>query len=211
MTLGGAALALSAYVAGQAGAAEDANAPPPPKQTPRIEAPKAPEGKPEEPSKPGATEPPSKGVVISLPLTVKLALMADPRLFPYGIDVTTEGPVTVLSGKIPSEADASLAVNVAMSVPGVTSVTNKLEIVRDINHTIGRKQDEAITAYVKDRFERSTTLKSAGFSVKTEEGIVMLSGKTRFQVIALEAAEAARQIPGVRAVRTDGIRFEAGD
>jgi hyperosmotically inducible protein len=184
-------------------AAEDAGSPAQPKAVPRLDAPKPPEAKPEESSrKPG---------VASLPLTVKLALMADPRLFPYPLDVATEGQVVVLTGKVPSEADATLAVNVVLGVPGVTSVTNKLEIARDINHVINHKQDELITAYVKERFERSTTLKSAGFSVKTEDGIVVLSGKTRFQVIALEAAEAARQVPGVRGVRTDGIRIEAGD
>jgi hyperosmotically inducible protein len=51
-------------------------------------------------------------------------------------------------------------------------------------------------------------LEKAHFDVKTEDGVVTLTGKTRFQVIALEAAETARQVPGVRAVHTDGIQTE---
>jgi osmotically-inducible protein OsmY len=47
--------------------------------------------------------------------------------------------------------------------------------------------------------------------VKAENGVVLLSGKTRFQVIALEAAEAARQVPGVRAVDTTGIQIVGKD
>jgi hyperosmotically inducible protein len=43
--------------------------------------------------------------------------------------------------------------------------------------------------------------------VKTEEGVVSLSGAVRFQVLILEAAEAARSVPGVRAVKTDRIRL----
>jgi hyperosmotically inducible protein len=64
---------------------------------------------------------------------------------------------------------------------------------------------------VRDRFEKSKTLQSVKFDVKTEDGVVTLSGTTRFQVIVLEAAQAARQIPGVKAVNTDGVRLVAGE
>ena len=188
--------------------ADEPTAPPQPKPPPRLQAaPKGAEAKPEEqPKKPAPGE-----TITSLPVTVKLALLAEPRLFPYPIDVTTEGQVVVLTGKVSSEAEATLALNLAMAVPGVTSVTNKLEVSKDIKQALAHKQDETITSNVKERFDRSTTLKSAGFNIKTEEGVVQLSGKTRFQVIALEGAEAARQVPGVRAVRTDGVRIEAAD
>jgi len=193
--------------------ADEPTAPPQPKQPPRIQAaPKAADVKPEEqPKKPTPVEAPGNKTIISLPVTVKLALLAEPRLFPYPIDVTTEGQVVVLTGKVSSEAEATLALNLAMAVPGVTSVTNKLEVSKEIKQALAHKQDETITSSVKERFDRSTTLKSAGFNIKTEEGVVQLSGKTRFQVIALEGAEAARQVPGVRAVRTDGVRIEAAD
>ena len=72
---------------------------------------------------------------------------------------------------------------------------------------LGKRQDEIISTLVKDRFAKSATLKAANFEVKTEEGVVSLSGAVRFQVLALEAAEAARLVPGVRAVKTDRIRL----
>lgn len=194
-------------------AEEQPGAPTQPKPPPRLQAPpKGSDVKPDEPPrKPTVADSVGNKTVVSLPVTVKLALLAEPRLFAYPIEVTTEGPVVVLSGKVSSEAEASLALNITMAVPGVTSVTNKLEVAKDIKQALSHKQDEIITTYVKERFDRSTTLKSAGFNIKTEEGVVHVSGKTRFQVIALEAAEAAQQVSGVRAVRTDGVRIEAGD
>jgi hyperosmotically inducible protein len=54
-------------------------------------------------------------------------------------------------------------------------------------------------------------LEAAKFDIKTESGVVELSGKTRFQVIVLEAAEAARQVPGVKAVKTHTVRIEGAE
>jgi osmotically-inducible protein OsmY len=93
-------------------------------------------------------------------------------------------------------------------VPTVKSVSNKLEVVKDLPDVIMHKQDDIITRYVKTRFAQSATVTAANFDVKTEQGIVSLSGTVRFQVMILEAAEAARQVPGVKAVRTDKVRIE---
>jgi osmotically-inducible protein OsmY len=113
-----------------------------------------------------------------------------------------------LSGKVGSEAEKASATEIAQVSEGVKSVTNNLEIAKDLPQALTRKKDEVITQYVKDRFGKSKTLESSHFEVKTEDGIVLLSGKTKFLVIALEAAEAARQVPGVKAVKSDGIHLE---
>ena len=91
------------------------------------------------------------------------------------------------------------------------TVVNKLNVVPTLRATWAKKQDETIAHFVRDRLVRSETLKAVGFEVKSESGVVHLSGKTRFQVIALEAAEAARQVPGVRAVDTTGVQIIAKD
>jgi BON domain len=156
-----------------------------------------------------ATEPakPSPTPIVS----IKLALMADPRLFPYDINVDMNGDVAMLSGKVGSEAEKISAAEIAQASEGVKSVTNNLEIAKDLPQILTRKKDETITQYVKDRFGKSKTLESSHFEVKTEDGIVLLSGKTKFLVIALEAAEAARQVPGVKAVKSDGIHLEGAE
>lgn len=177
--------------------------PEPPKQAPKAEESTKPESKPQEPA--------GKKPVGSLILTVKLALMADPRLFPYEIEVDQDERRLALSGKVSSDAEKLAAQEITQRMGGVKAVVNELEIVKDLPQALARKRDELVTQLVKDRFRKSKTLETAEFDVKTENGVVLLSGRTRFQVIILEAAEAARQVPGVRAVNAGGVRLEGGD
>jgi hyperosmotically inducible protein len=94
---------------------------------------------------------------------------------------------------------------------GVHAVENRLKIESDAMHGLVSERDKVVTQLVKERFEKSKTLQSVKFDVKTEDGVVTLSGNTRFQIIVLEAAQAARQVPGVRAVNTDAVRLVAGE
>jgi len=170
------------------------------KGKPADEKPKAEEPKPEEPAKKAVT---------SLNLAIKLALMADPQLFPLDIEVEMDKGKAILSGSVPTEEDKAKVAEIAGKIDGVETVVNKLTVTPALKDKLAKKQDESIAHVVRDRLSRSETLKAVGFDVKSENGIVYLSGKTRFQVIALEAAEAARQVPGVRAVDTAGVQLVA--
>ena len=145
----------------------------------------------------------------SLILTVKLALMADPLLLLYDIEVDVKGQEAVLSGNVSTEEEKKMATVIAQNVDGIKKVVNNLKVVKEAAQDLNRKRDDRITEEIKERFKRSKTLDQAGFEIKTHNGVVALSGKTRYQVIILEAAEAARQVPGVRAVQTGSIRLEA--
>ena len=144
----------------------------------------------------------------SLILSVKLALMGDARLFHYEIEVEDNQQTVTLTGRVSTEDDKTAATEVAQAVQGVKIVVNKITVEKDLAKSLLKKQDEILTTMVKERFAKSVTLKAANFDVKTEDGIVQLNGTVRFQVIALEAAETARQVPGVRAVNTEKIRLE---
>lgn len=161
--------------------------------------------KPEEPQ--AKTEDAGKKPVTSLNLTIKLTLMADPLLFPFDIEVEMDNRKAVLSGNVPTEEEKSRAADIVKKIDGVDAVVNKLTPSPALRASLVKKQDETIAHLVRDRLARSETLKAVGFDVKAENGVVLLSGKTRFQVIALEAAEAARHIPGVRAVNTSGVQI----
>jgi hyperosmotically inducible protein len=154
-------------------------------------------------------EEPAKKPVTSLNLAIKLALMADPQLFPLDIEVEMDKGKAILSGSVPTEEDKAKVAEIAGKIDGVDTVVNKLTVTPALKDKLAKKQDESIAHVVRDRLSRSETLKAVGFDVKSENGIVYLSGKTRFQVIALEAAEAARQVPGVRAVDTAGVQLVA--
>jgi len=144
----------------------------------------------------------------SLILSVKLALMGDPRLFRYEIEVGDDQQTATLAGRVSTEEEKTAATEIAQAVPGVKTVVNKLAVEKDLAKTLSKKQDETLTTLIKERFSKSATLKAANFEVKTEDGVVQLNGTVRFQVTALEAAETARQVPGVRAVNTEKIRLE---
>lgn len=166
-------------------------------------------------SKPSTAEPepgpkpetPTKRPVGSIMLTVKLALLADPLLLPYDIEVEMDGEKAVLSGKVATEDEKKRATEIVQGMESLKGVVNKLDIQKELAATITKRYDQFIVQAVKERFARSETLKAAGFEVKCEQGLVSLSGKTRFQVFALEAAQAARQVPGVRAVDTSNIQL----
>jgi hypothetical protein len=153
-------------------------------------------------------EPALRKTLGSLILSVKLVLMGDSRLFPYEIEVEDDQQTITISGRVSTEEEKAAASEVAQKVSGVKNVVNKLSIERDLAKSLLKKQDDALTSLIKERFSRSATLKSANFEVKTEDGVVLLHGTVRYQVIALEAAEAARQVPGVRAVNTEKVRLE---
>lgn len=143
----------------------------------------------------------------SLILTVKLALLADARLFRYEIEVGEDGQNLALAGRVTSEDEKRAATEISQTVSDGKIVVNKLDVDKGLLQALGKRQDEIISTLVKDRFAKSATLKAANFEVKTEEGVVSLTGAVRFQVLALEAAEAARLVPGVRAVKTDRVRL----
>jgi hyperosmotically inducible protein len=147
--------------------------------------------------------------VSSLILTVKLALLEDPRLFPYEIEVEAGSDEVTLVGKVSSETEKAAAAKIASTVSTVKFVSNKLEVVKELPELLAHKQDDIITRHVKERFAKSATVTAANFDVRTEQGVVSLSGTVRFQVIVLEAAEAARHVPGVKAVKTDKVRIES--
>jgi len=156
-------------------------------------------------------KPETKKPIRSSMVTAKLALMADPHLFPYDIEVDAKDKDLVLLGKVSQESDRRVATDIVRCLEGVHAVENRLKIEPDAAHGLVAERDKLITQLVKERFEKSKTLQSIKFDVKTEDGIVILTGATRFQIIVLEAAQAARQVPGVRAVNTDAVRLVAGE
>lgn len=60
--------------------------------------------------------------------SVKAKLVADARTSALNIEVTTENKVVVLSGVVASQQEKDAAKEIALSVKGVRSVVNKLEV-----------------------------------------------------------------------------------
>lgn len=153
----------------------------------------------------------SVNIYPSTNLKLKLAFMADPRLFPYDIDCRVEEKSVELTGMVSLEEEKNLATGVTTQLMKEKEVINHIEVRPSLSATLQATRDSRLTEFIKQRFAKSQTLRDTNFEIVTIRGVVSLSGQTRFQVIALEAAQTAREIPGVIAVNTHHIRLEAGN
>ncbi len=150
-------------------------------------------------------------IVQSQDLLLKLAFMEDPRLFPYDIDCQVQEQTVELRGEVSVEEEKTIVTAVTTSLINGKKIINHIEVRPSLRAAIQTKMDARLTELVKQRFAHSQTLREADFEIMTIRGVVSLSGRTRFQVIVLEGAQAAREIPGVIAVNTQNVRLEAGN
>ena len=155
--------------------------------------------------------PDKDNIVQSQNLSLKLAFMDDPRLFPYDIDCQVQEKTVELKGEVSVEEEKAIATVVTTHLMNGKEIINHIEVRPSLRAAIQAKMDARLTELVKQRFADSQTLREADFEIMTIRGVVSLSGGTRFQVIALEGAQAAREIPGVIAVNTQNVRLEAGN
>lgn len=171
------------------------------KPTPKLE---SSEKTPEKPSH-------QDNIVQSQNLSLKLAFMENPRLFPYDIDCQIQEKTVELRGEVSVEEEKTIVTAVTTNLIKGKEIINHIEIRPSLRADIQAKMDARLTELVKQRFAHSQTLREADFEIMTIRGVVSLSGRTRFQVIVLEGAQAAREIPGVLAVNTQNVRLEAGN
>lgn len=171
------------------------------KPTPKLE---SSEKTPEKPSH-------QDNIVQSQNLSLKLAFMENPRLFPYDIDCQIQEKTVELRGEVSVEEEKTIVTAVTTNLIKGKEIINHIEIRPSLRAAIQAKMDARLTELVKQRFAHSQTLREADFEIMTIRGVVSLSGRTRFQVIVLEGAQAAREIPGVLAVNTQNVRLEAGN
>ena len=102
---------------------------PPPKPAPAPQA-KAPEAKPEPKAPEVKAEAPKPDPNKELAQRVKKALEADARVPGGAIDVTAADGRITLWGTTSTEGERSRAAQIASKIEGVTSVENKLKIVK---------------------------------------------------------------------------------
>ena len=151
-----------------------------------------------------AGETTTRGVTDSwLTLQTKMALLADERVSSADIHVTSRRGVITLRGKVDSEAEQQTAGEIARTVEGARDVNNQLTVVsREVRRRVDR-QDHQIVKEVKREIKNDGRLKRARIHVRSDEGIVTLTGKAPSLETSVRASETARRVPGVRAVRNE--------
>lgn len=130
----------------------------------------------------------------------KIALFADGRVKGTEVSVETKSGLVLLRGKVDSD-DARLAAGeIAKSVDGATSVKNELQVVPRVSREAVEEKDEAIDAHVRRRLKG---LKGAAITVKTNAGVVSLSGTVGDLTTSAKASWKAWSVKGVKSVKND--------
>jgi osmotically-inducible protein OsmY len=135
----------------------------------------------------------------------KMRLLADSETPALDINVDAWAGVVTLFGVVPSQQAKAAAEADARKVSGVKRVENELQVVASAKQAAGKVRDEELERAVKQAFD-TPDLKGIGIEVKN--GVVRLTGGVPSGARRLEAAVAARAVPGVRAVEED-LRLEA--
>jgi hyperosmotically inducible periplasmic protein len=132
---------------------------------------------------------------------VKAKLLADPAVSSLNVSTETNNGVVTLSGTVPTDKEASTAIQIAESVDGVKDVNANSLTVQQSGQPMA---DTAITAKVKGMFIREklfgdSPVSVTGINVETKNSVVYLTGNaTKTQI--KNAKRLAKSVDGVTKV-----------
>lgn len=144
-----------------------------------------------------------KGVASDSWLTskTKIALFADDRVKGREVRVETVKGEVFLRGKVDSDEAKKAAEEIAKGVEGVKSVKNDLQVVAPAARKTVAANDKEITKAIESRFSKDSQLKK--IDVRTDAGVVVLSGEVPNISVSAKASEMAHRIDGVKAVKNE--------
>ena len=131
----------------------------------------------------------------------KIALFSDSRVKGRDVSVETTNGKVFLRGKVDSQEAKTAAGDVAKNIEGVKSVKNDLQVVAPEYRKTVQANDTEITKAVEKRFDKDANLKK--IDVRTDAGVVILSGEVPNISVSAKASEMAHQIDGVQAVKNE--------
>jgi len=135
---------------------------------------------------------------------VKTALINNNAIKSADISVNTHEGVVTLSGFIPSQDQAELAVAEVRKIEGVKSVSDKLQVKDSTKASIsGYAGDVATTSEIKAKLLTDDIVPSRNVKVETSDGVVQLSGTVKSQAQSERAESIAKAIDGVKSVKND--------
>ena len=132
---------------------------------------------------------------------VKISLFADERVKGTQVSVDTTKGVVHLRGKVDSAEAKSAASDIAQGVEGVKSVKNDLQVVAPAARKAVDANDSDIAKAVVTRLSKDTQLKKV--DVRTDAGVVTLTGQVPTIGASAKASEMARGVPGVKSVKNE--------
>lgn len=131
----------------------------------------------------------------------KIALFADDRVKGREVSVETVKGDVFLRGKVDTEEAKAAAAEITRTIEGVKNVTNDLQVVAPSIRKAVNADDRQITKSVESRFSSDPQLKK--IDVRTDAGVVILSGEVLSISVSARASEIAHRVDGVKAVRNE--------
>jgi len=131
----------------------------------------------------------------------KIALFSDDRVKGRQVTVETKSGVVYLRGKVDSPEAKAAAEDVAKGIDGVQSVKNDLQVVSPGARKDVAANDAEIAKQVEAKLARDQQLKKV--DVRSDAGVVTLSGEVPNINAAAKASEMARGVSGVRSVKNE--------
>jgi hyperosmotically inducible protein len=131
----------------------------------------------------------------------KISLFADERVKGTQVSVDTTKGVVHLRGKVDSAEAKSAAGEIAKGIDGVKSVKNDLQVVAPTARKAVDANDKDIAKAVESRMSKDANLKKV--DVRTDGGVVTLTGEVPSIMVAAKASEQARMVPGVKSVKNE--------
>jgi hyperosmotically inducible periplasmic protein len=131
----------------------------------------------------------------------KIALFGDDRVKGRDVRVETVNGEVFLRGKVDSQEAKTAAMEVAKGIEGVKNVKNDLQVVAPAARKTVQANDKQITKAVETSFGKDAQLKK--IDVRTDAGVVVLSGEVATISASAKASEMAHRVDGVKAVKNE--------
>jgi len=137
-------------------------------------------------------------------MKTKVSLMTTEGVSTRDLKVDTVKGVVTLHGKVSTEAEKAKAESVARGIDGAKQVKNLLQVVPQSERKIVERSDDAIEKGVEAAFKANKRVNTSGIKVSSvNQGVVLLSGKTKSMAAHLESVQVAGAVRGVRRVSTE--------
>ncbi len=135
---------------------------------------------------------------------VKSKLLADKMVSGLDIKVETNNGIVTLQGIVKTDSEATTAVELASSTPGVIDVDTSKLTIESSNQPLA---DSLITAkvkgvYVREKLFGDKSVNVTQIHVETKDGVVYLTGKANSATQAKNAEELAKSVKGVKDVKS---------
>ncbi|GAB3271898.1 BON domain-containing protein [Parahaliea aestuarii] len=138
---------------------------------------------------------------------LETALLFNRHLNNFAIDPEVNGTEVVLQGTVASDVDRDLAEQIALSIDGIESVDNELEVQKDYiekkaentaDTFATRVEDATLTAEVKLKLLANSNTEGLEVNVDTRNAVVTLNGTVD--------SDAGKDLAGKIAANVDGVR-----